>query len=264
MLAYKDKANFEAKEMHDWNSTKLYSEKALSAIKGKEIYPEKINYWKIINTKDKYQLNQAYESLMSVYKEGRNLDPFNLAKAISSLDCWAEQQEENWQTWDINKCKDDFLTSIHKIYNKINAKNIESNIKLKSEKIVNESNDKTDSVSVVTEDHKKNILQIIYFDFDKAKLTNISINEIKSFIKVHKKEIKKYIISGHTDTVGSKKYNKDLSLERAQAVEKILIDLGIDKENISLLAKGEESLKVPTNDNVRHPVNRRAEIRPLN
>ena len=38
----------------------------------------------------------------------------------------------------------------------------------------------------------------------------------------------------------------------------------IDKENISLLAKGEESLKVPTNDNVRHPVNRRAEIRPLN
>ena len=51
MDAYKNKADFEAKEMHDWNSTKLYSEKALVAIKGKKIRPEKITYWKI--SKDK-------------------------------------------------------------------------------------------------------------------------------------------------------------------------------------------------------------------
>ena len=43
-------------------------------------------------------------------------DPQNLAKAISSLDCWAEQEEEKWQTWDIDKCKNDFLTAMHEIY----------------------------------------------------------------------------------------------------------------------------------------------------
>ena len=47
MEAYKIKADFEAKEMHDWNSAKLYSEKALAAVSGKKIKPEKINYWKI-------------------------------------------------------------------------------------------------------------------------------------------------------------------------------------------------------------------------
>ena len=35
--------------MHDWNSAKLYSEKALQAGKGSNIYPEKINYWNIPN-----------------------------------------------------------------------------------------------------------------------------------------------------------------------------------------------------------------------
>ena len=47
MDSYTVKADFEAKEMHDWNSAKLYSEKALAAAVGKNIKPEKINYWKI-------------------------------------------------------------------------------------------------------------------------------------------------------------------------------------------------------------------------
>ena len=46
MDSYKTKADFEAKEMHDWNSAKLYSEKALAATRGKKLKPEKILYWK--------------------------------------------------------------------------------------------------------------------------------------------------------------------------------------------------------------------------
>ena len=44
---YKINASFEAEEMHDWNSAKLYSEKALRAVNGENIYPEKITYWKL-------------------------------------------------------------------------------------------------------------------------------------------------------------------------------------------------------------------------
>tara|TARA_B100000678_G_scaffold25060_1_gene18968 strand:- start:1029 stop:1493 length:465 start_codon:yes stop_codon:yes gene_type:complete len=98
MEAYKTKADFEAQEMHDWNSAKLYAEKALGAADGKDILPEKISYW-VIPADKQSELNKAYNNLMTVYKEALLLDPFNLAKAISSLDCWAEQQEENWQTW---------------------------------------------------------------------------------------------------------------------------------------------------------------------
>ena len=40
---YKENASFEAEKMHDWNSAKLYSEKALRALYGEKIYPEKID-----------------------------------------------------------------------------------------------------------------------------------------------------------------------------------------------------------------------------
>ena len=36
---YKKRASFEAEEMHDWNSAKLYSEKALKSLETDEIYP---------------------------------------------------------------------------------------------------------------------------------------------------------------------------------------------------------------------------------
>ena len=124
MDSYKTKADFEAKEMHDWNSAKLYSEKALAAATGKKIKPEEVLYWKIPKDKVK-ELQIAYENLMIVYDNAVEKDPYNLAVAISSLDCWAEQQEENWQTWDIERCKDDFLKAMHQIYNKIEIANKE-------------------------------------------------------------------------------------------------------------------------------------------
>ena len=34
---YQKNASFEAEEMHDWNSAKLYSEKALKALNGEKI-----------------------------------------------------------------------------------------------------------------------------------------------------------------------------------------------------------------------------------
>ena len=113
---YKINASFEAEEMHDWNSAKLYSEKALKALSGENIYPEKITYWKLPAETAK-DIRSGYKNLLSIYDEVIIKDPKNLAKAISSLDCWAEQEEEKWQTWDIDKCKNDFHTAMHDIYN---------------------------------------------------------------------------------------------------------------------------------------------------
>ena len=99
--------------MHDWNSAKLYSEKSLLAAKGEQIKPQKLDYWKISQEKIN-ELHIAYSNLMVIYNQAINSDPYNLAIAISSLDCWAEQQEENWQTDHIQKCKNDFFKSMHK------------------------------------------------------------------------------------------------------------------------------------------------------
>jgi len=255
---YKTKANFEAKEMHDWNSAKLYSEKALKAAKEIKIKPEKINYWNIPKNKIR-ELNIAYDNLMIVYDEAINEDPYNLAVSISSLDCWGEQQEENWQTWDINRCKNDFLRAMHNIYNSLDKKNQINNKKNKVSKKT-----KNESVTVVTKNKDEKILQIIYFDFDKSNLSNVSINLIKNFIKKNRNNIDKYLVIGHTDTKGTKEYNQKLSLKRAEFVKKIIISYGIKTDQIKIMGKGESSLIVQTNDDTRHPANRRAEIKPLN
>ncbi|MDC0192577.1 hypothetical protein OAJ89_04600, partial [Alphaproteobacteria bacterium] len=147
---YKEKANFEAEKMHDWNSAKLYSEKALEAAKGGEIEPENINYWKIPK-EHQNQIKLGYDNLMSIYESALVHDPYNLANAISSLDCWSEQQEENWQTLDINNCKDSFLESMHNIYKNL-AKNEKEEKKKSKEKSYENNNEIKSNVTLVTED----------------------------------------------------------------------------------------------------------------
>lgn len=261
---YTKKADFEATEMHDWNSTKLYSEKAIKAANGVSVEPEKISYWKIPN-EHITELQKAYDNLMKVYTYAIISNPHDLAVAISSLDCWAEQQEENWQTWDIELCKENFLKAIHNIYRKIsdNEKINQNKIKTNNQnKIIKE--DISESVTIVTKDFNEEIRQIIYFDFDKSILTNVSLQEIKNFLTSYRDNIKKYLIVGHTDTKGTKKYNLALSLERALSIQKILISNGINKANIRMIGKGENELTIQTKDEIAHPANRRAEISPIN
>ena len=261
LTEYKKRATFEADKMHDWNSAKLYSEKALRALENDEIYPEEISYWKLPN---KYvaELRIAHDNLMTIYDAAKINDPLNLARAISSLDCWSEQQEENWQIWDINSCKKDFLDSMHNIYEKISNKNKnEDYSKNKKEKKEDSSKNK---VTVVTKNKKNDLMQIIYFDFDKFNLSDVSKNKIKLFVDKYGSEINQYILVGHTDTKGSKSYNMSLSIKRAKIVQELLLEYGIKKKSIKILGKGEESLAVNTPDETRQPANRRVEIKKTN
>ena len=255
LKVYKEKAKYEAEEMHDWNSAKLYSEKALHALDGKEIKPQEIAYWKLPKSSIA-ELKVSFNSLVKIYDKAKIIDPYNLAVAISSLDCWAEQQEENWQTDHIQNCKNDYLKSMHIIYEKIIEKE-----KNNSEDLIKQSlNDNSESISIITENKKNEILQIIYFDFDKAKLSDVNLEEINKFLNKYKKQINNYIVIGHSDRKGTNEYNLKLSLKRAEAVKKILVLKGISKEKIIVIGKGELFPAVPTKNDVTHPANRRVEI----
>ena len=258
---YKTNASFEAEQMHDWNSAKLYSEKAIRAHNGENIYPEKISYWKL-STQIARDIQSGYNNLLSVYDEAIIKNPKSLAKAISSLDCWAEQEEEKWQTWDIDKCKNDFHAAMHDMYNLL-AEDDEQ------EEIVNvidqeTEKDDTTQVVIVTENKKKEVMQIIYFDFNNSKLSEVSKNTLYNFLNKNKKKLSKYIIFGHTDTKGSSKYNINLSIKRAESVKEVLLDQGIAPDDISILGKGENELAIDTPDDTKHPANRRAVVKILN
>ncbi len=258
---YKKRASFEAEEMHDWNSAKLYSEKALKSLETDKIYPEEISYWKIPE-ENINEIKIAYDNLMTIYKDAKKIDPFNLARAISSLDCWSEQQEENWQTWDINSCKNDFLNAMHNIYEKIsNKKNDHETSNIKNNDLENETKDE---VTIVTKNDNKELIQIIYFDFDKFNLSEISKDKIKIFLNNYGSVINEYLVVGHTDTKGTNKYNLSLSIKRAEVVKEILINYGINQSSIKILGKGEESLAIDTPDDTKQPANRRVEIKKAN
>ena len=258
---YKNNASFEAEKMHDWNSAKLYSEKALRAFDGENIYPEKINYWKL-STEIAKDIQTGYNNLLSIYDEAIIKNPKNLAKAISSLDCWAEQEEEKWQTWDIDKCKNDFHAAMHNIYNLLAEEDEKEEVAKVTEQEVEKT--ETPQVVIVTENEKKEVMQIIYFDFDNSKLSEVSKNTLFDFLDKNKKKLSRYIIFGHTDTKGHDKYNMDLSIKRAGSVKQALLDQGIASDDISILGKGENELAIDTPDNTKHPANRRAEVKILN
>ena len=67
----------------------------------------------------------------------------------------------------------------------------------------------------------------------------------------------RFLIEGHTDTVGTKEANQDLSARRAAAVVGYLTSkYRIDASRLQSVGKGEDQLRVPTADEVAEPRNR--------
>ena len=100
------------------------------------------------------------------------------------------------------------------------------------------------------------------FDFDKAtvsdKKTLENIQELSDFMQ--KYPVYHANIVGHTDSIGDAKYNKKLSLKRAELIQNMLIKDGIEEKRLSFDGRGEsEPLFENINPFNRHQ-NRRTEV----
>lgn len=84
-----------------------------------------------------------------------------------------------------------------------------------------------------------NVMARVYFDFDKYNLTEESkyiLNVVSNVIKTNPSEL---ILEGHTDNIGDKDYNFSLGLKRSDAVQKYLLDRGVNGQELQLVSKGE-------------------------
>ncbi len=101
----------------------------------------------------------------------------------------------------------------------------------------------------------------LYFERNTAQLKSVSRKVLSAISSIIGKSDYAYVnVAGHTDTLGEKDYNLNLSKRRALAVRDLLIDKGIKKEYIEITFHGEDRLLIETKDNVGNPKNRRAEI----
>jgi outer membrane protein OmpA-like peptidoglycan-associated protein len=102
---------------------------------------------------------------------------------------------------------------------------------------------------------------IVFFKSNSSALSRRS-QEIIGIVAGESKEdgFTPITVSGFTDTAGNSKDNMILSLKRAKAVSKLLINDGVPKRWIVVKAYGDTNLIVPTQANVAYAPNRRVEI----
>ena len=99
------------------------------------------------------------------------------------------------------------------------------------------------------------------FDFNKYTIKYYNTHVIDRLAEVIKdnKQYKIKII-GHTDNVGSKKYNQNLSEKRAETIFNALLKAGIRPDRMSFLGEGERYPLVENTTKAKRKKNRRVEI----
>jgi OmpA-OmpF porin, OOP family len=111
-------------------------------------------------------------------------------------------------------------------------------------------------------DYSRAVDLTIFFDYDSAQLKAEARIQIEPLGKaLQSKELLPYrfLLAGHTDSVGSSDYNRDLSLRRAGAMREYLIEqFGIDGERLVIHGWGEDQLKDQSAP--KSSVNRRVEV----
>jgi outer membrane protein OmpA-like peptidoglycan-associated protein len=103
--------------------------------------------------------------------------------------------------------------------------------------------------------HVKNFK--ILFDFNRASLTAEGRAVVAQVVETAKtNRVVKIAVTGHTDGVGSDRYNRRLSLSRAEAVKNALVAAGIDAARISVNGVSFHAPLVETARAVAEPENR--------
>lgn len=117
--------------------------------------------------------------------------------------------------------------------------------------------------SIVDSDFIPRAGALINFDFNSAQIQPASYLLLDEFGKALKSGLAdgSFIVMGHTDSVGTAEYNKDLSVRRANAVaDYLMAQHGIETNRLTLKGYG-ETKPIASNDNEKGRfLNRRVEF----
>ena len=101
----------------------------------------------------------------------------------------------------------------------------------------------------------------VLFDFEKASLqpgANEIVSRAVDYLRSNPES--QIVIEGHTDHIGSKRYNQTLSEKRARAIATALKSRGINSDRITAVGYGESKPVADNNTDDGRRANRRVEI----
>lgn len=125
-------------------------------------------------------------------------------------------------------------------------------------------NFKLTTIKQIVDDNISIPLENLFFEFNKYKLSEESYPELNRFMKFLKQNKNlKIEISGHTDNIGNKNYNKQLSQKRADAVKTYLVNNGINTKQLSAKGYGMSKPISSNKSKEGRAKNRRVEFRVL-
>jgi OOP family OmpA-OmpF porin len=110
---------------------------------------------------------------------------------------------------------------------------------------------------------EKIVLEGVHFDFDKSTLKPSGAGILDHAVTViQQNPDTRFNISGHTDSVGSNKYNDGLSARRANTVHNYLVQHGVASSRLNVSSYGEGSPVASNTTADGRARNRRVEIDP--
>lgn len=106
------------------------------------------------------------------------------------------------------------------------------------------------------------LAKMIHFDFDKYDIKKEAgevLKEIADYLKANP-EIR-ILIEGHCDERGTREYNLQLGMRRAESAKKYLVDLGIDEKRLETISYGKDKPLIDERNESAWAKNRRCEFK---
>ncbi|MDX8394340.1 MAG: OmpA family protein [Mariprofundales bacterium] len=94
---------------------------------------------------------------------------------------------------------------------------------------------------------KEPIMLSVYFSYNKDSLPKTERRTFRKLVReIRKRNSPEILIIGHTDTVGSMRYNHYLATQRALEVWRLLVSVGVDSKQMRISARPESTLSSKT------------------
>jgi OmpA-OmpF porin, OOP family len=220
----------------DYKDSDAFAMRAIAAAGGKPTAPEAPNARPQPATPGKLITAAHGRLVKALAGPGAAANPADAARAQAMYECWAQEQEENYQPEDIDRCRIQFFISLAKIETAVAAKPAPKAM-----------------MSPQT--------FLVYFGFNSTTLdakANSVLGAASNVIKTTKPKV--VSVTGHTDRAGASDYNSALAEKRADVVAAALTKLGISGRLLTIGSLGENANAVETKDGMKESGNRRVEV----